>query len=136
MNSLSRLVRTGATLGVGAAAVLAIAAGPIPASATEQGGVSTAAGGWERCPVGSVCIFDGQNGTGKMAYFQQGSQDLRLQGMDNMTESWWNRTDRRFDGYDGYFGDQGRYVFGSDPTATGYNLWGSEQNSMSSIIRR
>jgi hypothetical protein len=117
-----------------AAALACLSAGA--AQAAEDAGTSDAAGGPERCPNGYVCLFDGANGTGKMAYFKQGSQNLGLQGMDNMTSSWMNRSGVTFNGYDGYGSNPGRYVFGSDGAHSGlFNLFGSEDNTMSSLRR-
>lgn len=63
---------------------------------------ASSAAGWERCQPGNFCIFDGPDGTGGMAWFQSGSADLRGQGMDNRTTSYWNRSSRTFTMYNGY----------------------------------
>lgn len=133
INSVKLVLKIAVTTAAAAAMAFAVAA---PAQAAPNAmGVVTAAGGYERCPNGYVCLFDGANGTGKMAYFQSGSQNLGLNGMDNMTSSWWNRSGRTFNGYDGYNG-QGRYVFGSGGSYNQqYNLYGSEDNTMSSLVR-
>jgi hypothetical protein len=75
---------------------------------------SAPAAGWARCPHGYFCIFDGFNGTGSMAWFQFGSPDLRGQGMNNRTSSFWNRQDTNWSLYDGFsYHGQCFSVFGS-----------------------
>ncbi|MEU9700575.1 peptidase inhibitor family I36 protein [Streptomyces sp. NPDC047981] len=43
--------------------------------------------GFDRCPTGHFCLFDGPGGTGLMASFRSGSPDLARQGMDNRASS-------------------------------------------------
>ncbi|WP_433157950.1 peptidase inhibitor family I36 protein [Kribbella sp. CA-247076] len=77
----------------------------VPASAEIQpqgdSGVTHAAGGYERCPAGYLCIFEWRDGTGPMAYFKSGSPDLRQQGMNDSVSSIWNRTDCFWSLYEG-----------------------------------
>ncbi|GAB2674155.1 hypothetical protein GCM10027271_38710 [Saccharopolyspora gloriosae] len=58
--------------------------------------------GYDRCPHGSFCLFSGVDGTGAIGIFEQGSPDLRQQGVDNSVYSFWNRSARQFEGFDGY----------------------------------
>ncbi|HEX3732597.1 MAG TPA: peptidase inhibitor family I36 protein [Mycobacteriales bacterium] len=98
-------------------------------------GVVDSAGGYERCPAGYVCIFDGSEGTGKMAYFDQGSSDLRLQSLDNQVSSWWNRSGRAFYVFDGYNGDTSIFLFGAPgPQPSGSNVPSAADNRASSIF--
>ncbi|GAA3310163.1 peptidase inhibitor family I36 protein [Streptomyces cinereospinus] len=48
---------------------------------------SSAPSGFERCPAGHFCLFDGPDGTGLMASFRSGSPDLARQSMDNRASS-------------------------------------------------
>lgn len=70
------------------------------ASVVLTGGTANAATGWNRCPAEHLCLFDGANGTGGMAWFKTGSPNLAGQGMDNKTSSVWNRSPNWFDAYD------------------------------------
>ncbi|WP_055564317.1 peptidase inhibitor family I36 protein [Streptomyces atriruber] len=85
-----------ATLGSTAALVLALG------TASAQPASAAPAAGWDRCPNGSFCVFDGRNGTGTIAWFRSGSPDLRGQSMDNRTTSYWNRNGDQWALYDGY----------------------------------
>lgn len=86
-------IKTSAVLLAAASAV----AGSVALAAPAQ-----AASGFDRCPAGYACFFSGTNGTGTIAYFKQGSQDLRLQGIDNNVWSAVNKSGRDVCGYDGY----------------------------------
>ncbi|WP_433479186.1 peptidase inhibitor family I36 protein [Spirillospora sp. CA-142024] len=92
--------------------VLAAGAAVVCASSAITASTAHAATGWDRCPSGYFCIFDGHDGTGKMAYFQWGSPNLAGQGMDNMTSSYWNRTSRWWTAWDAY-NYAGHFVFTS-----------------------
>ncbi|ADB34148.1 hypothetical protein Kfla_5132 [Kribbella flavida DSM 17836] len=65
---------------------------PSTAPAVADSGVTRAAGGYERCPDGYICLFQWRNGTGPMAWFKYQSPDLRQQGMNDTVSSVWNRT--------------------------------------------
>ncbi|AFU02485.1 peptidase inhibitor family I36 protein [Nocardia brasiliensis] len=60
------------------------------------------AAGYDRCPSARFCIFSAPNGGGRIAYFQLGSTDLRLQNMDGQVYSLWNRTAQSWQGYTEY----------------------------------
>ncbi|MER7111684.1 peptidase inhibitor family I36 protein [Streptomyces sp. NPDC000229] len=60
-----------------------------------------AAGGFERCPDGYMCIFDNRDSTGTMAWFRTGSPALAQQGMDDRASAFYNRTGREWNTYDG-----------------------------------
>ncbi|MEU8525885.1 MULTISPECIES: peptidase inhibitor family I36 protein [Streptomyces] len=47
----------------------------------------SAPSGFDRCPAGHFCLFDGPDGTGLMASFRTGSPDLARQSMDNRASS-------------------------------------------------
>lgn len=105
----------------------------ILADSRDSGIVTTLDGGWNRCPGGYFCIFDGYDGTGRMAYFRTGSPNLGLQGMDKTASSQTNRSPWTFAMYEGY-NYTGRV--GYHPAGSQYNLspWGSD-NSVSSLRR-
>lgn len=63
-------------------------------------GVTRVAGGYNRCPNGYLCLFDGFGGQGAMAYFKWGSPNLAAQGFDNRTSSLWSRTSGFWNLYD------------------------------------
>ncbi|MGW2161923.1 peptidase inhibitor family I36 protein [Nonomuraea sp. NPDC001699] len=91
---------------------------------------NAAPAGFERCPAGHFCLFDGTNGTGEIATFRSGSPDLQRQNMDNRASSVANNTGQGwclFDG-GGYTGDA-RDVFGS------YDLVEFWDNRVSSLRR-
>ncbi|MCD9144902.1 peptidase inhibitor family I36 protein [Streptomyces albireticuli] len=56
--------------------------------------VSTAhaADGYDRCPVGSYCMFSGLDGTGDMVALRASTPDLTAVGMNDRAKSDWNRT--------------------------------------------
>ncbi|WP_052280202.1 peptidase inhibitor family I36 protein [Nocardia vulneris] len=60
------------------------------------------AAGYDRCPSARFCIFSAPDGGGRIAYFQLGSTDLRLQNMDGQVYSLWNRTSKPWEGYTEY----------------------------------
>jgi hypothetical protein len=62
-------------------------------------GAAQAATGYDRCPQGYMCLFDGWDGTGVMAYFQTGSPDLALQNFDNRAQSQRNNNSSNFCAY-------------------------------------
>lgn len=78
------------------------AAGILVSSVVLSEGTASAATGWNRCPNGYLCLFDGANGTGTMGYFKKGSPNLAGQRLDNRVSSVWNRSGDYFDAYDGY----------------------------------
>ncbi|WP_405634744.1 peptidase inhibitor family I36 protein [Streptomyces sp. NBC_01178] len=81
-----------------------LAAALLLSAVTVSAPAATAApaAGWDRCPNGSFCIFDGRDGAGTIAWFRSGSPDLRGQSMDNRTSSYWNRTGTVFALHDWY----------------------------------
>ncbi|WP_199487760.1 peptidase inhibitor family I36 protein [Actinomadura spongiicola] len=101
-------------------AILATATAMFCASGAIVTSPVLAATGWNRCPVGYYCVFDGHDGTGTMAYFKWGSPNLADQNMDNKVSSYWNRTTRYFGVYDGY-------------NYTGWGLWGQKGEYRSNI---
>ncbi|MGH3426764.1 MAG: peptidase inhibitor family I36 protein [Mycobacteriales bacterium] len=131
MSPVRNIARAGIVLAC-ALGLMGSWAGPTQATVT---GVIDSAGGYERCPAGFVCIFDGPNGTGKMAYFDQGSPDLRLQSLDDQVSSWWNRSGRPFYVFDGYNGDISIFLFGGPgPQPSGSNVPPAADNRASSIF--
>jgi hypothetical protein len=68
-----------------------------------------------------MCIFSSPGGTGIVAYFSSGDYDLGdaigPQGMNNNTESAWNRTSSTWCGWDGagYPGGPGGRLVTIDP---------------------
>ncbi|MER5465685.1 peptidase inhibitor family I36 protein [Streptomyces sp. NPDC002668] len=116
-----------AMMTLGAAAALALTS----LTATQaQAATAAPAAGYDRCPNGYLCIFDGADGTGSMAWFRSGSPDLRGQGMDNRTNSVYNRTGGSWSLYDGY-GYSGTCFFSIGVGA--FNVTGSYNNSFSSL---
>ncbi|MFJ1787285.1 peptidase inhibitor family I36 protein [Streptomyces anulatus] len=65
----------------------AAAAASIAAAALTAAPAESATRGFERCPAGHFCLFDGSDGSGLMASFRQGSPDLAGQSMDNRASS-------------------------------------------------
>ncbi|MFJ4880837.1 peptidase inhibitor family I36 protein [Streptomyces sp. NPDC088745] len=119
--------KTFAMLGSAAALVLTLA------TTSAQAAQTAPAAGYDRCPAGSFCIFDGANGTGTIAWFRTGSPDLRGQSMDNRTSSYWNRTNDAFALYDGYnYGGSCWSVFTHEPSnLTGrYPEWDNRFSSL------
>lgn len=82
-----------------AVAALTLAASGIAVAASTTAHAAT---GYDRCPSGYMCLFDLNDGQGAMAWFANGSPDLRGQGFDNRTNSVWNRTGSSFRLYQGY----------------------------------
>lgn len=87
-----------------AASLVALPATAAPAASMgEQGDVSTAA--WSDCPASRLCIWTGLGGTGGIGIFRTGDGDLSdssgPRGLNNATESGWNRTSQRWCFYDG-----------------------------------
>lgn len=88
-----------------AASLVALPASAAPAAAPmgEQGDVSTAA--WSACPADRMCIWTGLGGNGGIGIFRTGDGDLSdssgPRGLNNATESGWNRTNRVWCFYDG-----------------------------------
>ncbi|SFO06093.1 peptidase inhibitor family I36 protein [Amycolatopsis rubida] len=105
----------------------------ILAGGRDSGAVATLDGGWNRCPAGYFCIFDGYDGSGRMAYFRTGSPNLGQQGMDKKASSQTNRSRWTFAMYEGcnYTGRVGYHPAGSQ-----YNLspWGGD--NFDSSLRR
>ncbi len=48
--------------------------------------------GWDDCPVGHFCVWEGADGTGRFAYYRRGSSDVVDQGLQSGALSAWNRT--------------------------------------------
>ncbi|WP_157183063.1 peptidase inhibitor family I36 protein [Sciscionella marina] len=71
-------------------------------------GVTTAAGGWNRCPAGNTCLFSAPNGQGAMAWFRSGSPNLAAQHFDNRTHATWKRA-------------PGNWQFWTEPKYQGFN---------------
>ncbi|MBB5120241.1 hypothetical protein AF335_17415 [Streptomyces eurocidicus] len=67
---------------------LAVAAGAVLPVSTE----AHAADGYDRCPVGSYCMFSGLDGTGDMITLRSSTPDLAALGMNDRSKSDWNRT--------------------------------------------
>ncbi|BBH67758.1 hypothetical protein ACTI_44430 [Actinoplanes sp. OR16] len=81
---------------VACASVLAVALSTAPAAAADPTGLrmsSRAAAGYEDCPAGYSCYFDGLNGTGAFIYADHGCDyyDLAGSGWDNRISSIYNR---------------------------------------------
>lgn len=78
----------------GAATVAAMAA--VSAMGLAAAPHAEAATGYARCPSGHLCVFNGLNGSGRMAYYKNGDANLAdgvgATGMNNNIESLWNRT--------------------------------------------
>jgi hypothetical protein len=82
--------------------------------AVLAGGLAVTAGpaqaAWAQCPEGSFCVWVDANATGKFAYFNDGSSDLRrpIGGyvFDNRITAIWNRSEDQWCVYDnpGYGG--------------------------------
>jgi hypothetical protein len=66
------------------AALTAPAAAAAPAAETP----------WRNCEVGEFCVYEHDNGYGKVAYFRSGTNNLRDYSLDNQVSSVWNRTGR------------------------------------------
>ncbi|MGB8942301.1 MAG: peptidase inhibitor family I36 protein [Streptomyces sp.] len=66
--------------------VAAAAATGLPVSTAH------AADGYDRCPVGSYCMFSGLDGTGDMIALKGSTPDLAALGMNDRGKSDWNRT--------------------------------------------
>ncbi|MGA6206383.1 peptidase inhibitor family I36 protein [Nocardia testacea] len=92
-----------------AAALLVLGATGFASTAPAQAAV-----GYDRCPNGHFCLFSASNGGGRIAYFQLGSTDLRLQNIDGQAYSIWNRTGRYWDGFTDY-NYRGGVIFRSGP---------------------
>jgi hypothetical protein len=69
------------------------AAGADPADQAGLMSTSKAAGGYERCPAGYSCYFDGYDGTGEMGMAPRGCDyfDLQNDPWQNRISSIWNR---------------------------------------------
>jgi hypothetical protein len=103
-------------------------------SGRESGVVTETAGDWYRCPSGYMCLFDGFNGTGIMAYFRTGSPNLGWQGIDKAASSQWNRSPWHFVLYEGY-NYSGRHN-GTEPPGSWWNFTYATGNNFFSSIRR
>lgn len=76
-----------------AAVVAGLAATAMVATTTP----AYSAAAWRTCPIGTFCIYTGYNGTGYMASFSSGSDDLDRTpiggvNFNDKTLSVWNRT--------------------------------------------
>lgn len=88
-----------------AVALVAAPAAASPAPASYGGNTAVTPAHFDHCPAGRFCIFAGTNGGHPYAYFALGDGDLGdgsgPRGMNNTTESVWNRTNRDWCLYDG-----------------------------------
>lgn len=73
-------------IAVASAGVAALAMAP-PANAAE---------GWERCPDGWTCLFENYDGTGRIAMFQWGVDDIGQwnAAFNDQASAIWNRNNR------------------------------------------
>ncbi|MFI0717787.1 FG-GAP-like repeat-containing protein [Streptomyces sp. NPDC021224] len=71
-------------------AIVVAAAAALGLSAGAMAPAHAAATGWNRCPKGSFCLFDGLNGTGSMIAYT--SSHSSLGSWDNKADSVYNRT--------------------------------------------
>ncbi|WP_429428426.1 peptidase inhibitor family I36 protein [Nocardia sp. GAS34] len=85
-----RRTAAGILAAIGVSATLCVAT---PAQATT---------GYDRCAQGYFCVFTDLNGGGKIVSFQNGSADLRLQGVDGQIRSSWDRTTGTGEYWTGY----------------------------------
>ncbi|GAA0953485.1 peptidase inhibitor family I36 protein [Actinocorallia libanotica] len=53
---------------------------------------AVAAAGWDNCPVNHFCVWDGLDGTGRVAHYTNGSNNVTGQGLRGLGKSGWNRT--------------------------------------------
>jgi len=67
-------------------AVVAVVAVPAPANAWTP---------WDRCPHGFACLFEHENGNGRMWKTRPNGFVLVLHRDDNIASSVWNRTNRQ-----------------------------------------
>ncbi|MGW6446264.1 peptidase inhibitor family I36 protein [Lentzea sp. NPDC055074] len=102
------MIRKTMTVLAGAAFAAALVTSPANAAAPaapmgEQAEVGTAA--WSACPAARMCIWTGLDGNGGIGIFQVGDGDLGdssgPRGLNNATESGWNRTSQTWCFYDG-----------------------------------
>lgn len=100
---------------------------------TDAGTVPAQAGGWDRCPAGYFCLFDGYDGTGVMAFFKTGSPNLGAQGLDKAASAQWNRSPWNFCTYEGY-----NYTGRSscNPPGSRYNFTYFGGNNFDSSVKR
>lgn len=64
-------------------AATALAAQPAGAAAPAN---------WDNCPVNHFCVWDGVDGTGRVAHYTNGSDNVTGQGLRGIGKSAWNRT--------------------------------------------
>ncbi|MEV8609539.1 peptidase inhibitor family I36 protein [Amycolatopsis sp. NPDC051373] len=102
-------------------------------SGKTDGVMSGQAGGWERCPQGYYCLFDGYDGAGAMAFFKTGSPNLANQGLDKAASSQWNRSPWNFCVYEGYNYTGRRNC---DPPNSRYNFTYYGGNNFDSSVKR
>ncbi|GAA0953494.1 peptidase inhibitor family I36 protein [Actinocorallia libanotica] len=76
-----------------AAAVAALHTAPLPAAARAAG---PAAPQWQGCPVDEFCVWEGPDGTGKVATYRNGTFNVANQGLVNGGRSAWNRTNGKW----------------------------------------
>ncbi|WP_432850704.1 peptidase inhibitor family I36 protein [Amycolatopsis sp. CA-161197] len=105
----------------------------IVGSGNSSGVVTGQAGGWDRCPPGYYCLFDGYDGAGAMAYFKTGSPNLANQGLDKAASAQWNRSPWNFCTYEGYNYTGRRNC---DPPNSRYNFTYYGGNNFDSSVKR
>ncbi len=86
----------------------ALLAGALAASLLGTTGPASANPEWHGCPVDEFCVWEGPNGTGRVATFRTGTFNVANQGLVNGGRSAWNRTSSKW-----CWGDApGRPLFG------------------------
>jgi hypothetical protein len=100
----------------------------------DSGVVTELAGGWDRCPNGYLCLFDGYDGGGTFAYFRTGSPNLAAQRINKAASSMWNRSPWHFVLYEGY-GYTGRHN-GTQPPGSRWNFDHWHGDNFFSSLRR
>lgn len=73
-------------------------------AARPAGAVASA--NWDNCPVNHFCVWDGVDGTGRVAHYTNGSDNVTGQGLRGIGKSGWNRTQSSWCTWDG----PGRYT--------------------------
>jgi hypothetical protein len=99
---------------------------------------SPAAASWSQCYAGDFCLWTGQNASGSFYSWSRNTiaaQDgvTLSSGINNVSDSWWNRTGGNIDIFDngdcGYGGWDRRMVNGQQATSQGSD-WGSRVSSI------
>lgn len=126
--------RSRIALSISAFAVLAVSAPAHASPSLGDSGTVRTPGGSERCPAGYLCLFDGADGVGTMAYFRTGSPNLAMQNLDKAASSEWNRSAADFILYEGY-NYTGRHN-GTQPPGFRVNFSYYGGNNFFSSVRR